>query len=76
MVELDMDEREEALPSTIDLYALAMEEIALALPPYPRAEGAELGETVFAAENVTPMTDEDAKPFASLAALKDKLRKE
>lgn len=76
VVELNMDEHEEPLGTEIDLFAIALEVIALALPPYPKAEGASLEKTTFAGEGITPMSDEDAKPFASLAALKDKLRKE
>lgn len=76
VVELDMDENEDPLGPEIDLFALAMEAIALALPPYPRAEGAALEQTEFAGDGVTPMTDEDTKPFASLAALKDKLQED
>lgn len=76
VVELNMDEHEEPLGAEIDLFAIALEAIALALPPYPKAKGAALEKTVFAGEDVTPMTDEDTKPFASLAALKDKQRKE
>ena len=76
VVELNMDEHEEPLGAEIDLFAIAVEAIALALPPYPKAEGAALETTAFAGEDVTPMSDEDAKPFASLAALKDKLQKE
>jgi uncharacterized metal-binding protein YceD (DUF177 family) len=76
VVELDMDENEEPLGAEIDLSAIALEAVALALPPYPKAEGAELEKTVFSGADVTPMTDEDAKPFASLAALKDKLQEE
>lgn len=76
VVELNMDENEEPLGTEIDLFAIAVEALALALPPYPKAEGAELEKTVFADKDVTPMTDEKAKPFASLAALKDKLQEE
>ncbi|MEM7507458.1 MAG: YceD family protein [Pseudomonadota bacterium] len=59
----------------IDIGALLLEEIALALDPYPRAKGAALETQVFAAPGVKPMTDEDARPFAKLAALKDKLQR-
>ena len=68
----DADEWEEA-PETLDLAAVAEEALMLALPPFPRAEGASLGEAVFAAEGVAPMTDEDAKPFAGLRALRDRM---
>ena len=49
--------------------------LVLALPDYPRAEGVELGERVFSEEGVKPMKDADAKPFAGLAALKEKMEK-
>ncbi|MGR3540978.1 MAG: YceD family protein [Hasllibacter sp.] len=65
----EADEWEEA-PDTLDLAAVAEEAISLALPAFPRAEGAELGEAVFAEEGVAPMTDEDARPFAGLRALR------
>ena len=35
--------------------------------------GAELGEAVYTAPGQIPMSDEDARPFAGLAALRDKL---
>jgi uncharacterized metal-binding protein YceD (DUF177 family) len=76
VVELNVDEYEEPLGTEIDLFSIAVEALALALPLYPKAEGASLETATFAGEDVTPMSDEDAKPFASLAALKDKLQKE
>ena len=71
-VEMPDDDRE-PLPAAIDPAAVAAEALALALPPYPRARDAELGEAVFAADGVTPMRAEDAKPFAGLAALRDRM---
>lgn len=72
--EIEMpDETREPLPAALDLSALAAEALALALPPYPRAPGAELGEAVFAEPGVEPMTDEAARPFAGLASLRDRL---
>lgn len=76
VVEMEQDEDLEPLTPEIDLYAIILEGIALNLPPYPRADDASLENSVFAGPGVTPMTDDDAKPFASLAALKDKLTKE
>lgn len=67
------DEEIEPLGRLIDLGLVAIETLALALPAYPRKEGAELGQKTFAAEGVTPLQDEDTKPFAALAALKDRL---
>ncbi|PRY94897.1 uncharacterized metal-binding protein YceD (DUF177 family) [Hasllibacter halocynthiae] len=66
------DEWEEA-PETFDPAALFEEALSLALPAFPRAEGAELGEAVFAAPGVEAMTDEDAKPLAGLRALRDRM---
>ncbi|MXU65502.1 YceD family protein [Oceanomicrobium pacificus] len=63
----------EPLGERIDLGLVAMEALALALPDYPRVPGARLEDAQFAAPGVTPMTDDDAKPFAGLAALKSKL---
>ena len=68
--EMDEDTDWEPMPDQLDLMELALEEIALGLPDYPRAEGAELGEAIYAEDGVKPMSDADAKPFAGLAALK------
>jgi len=72
-VEMPEDDSSEPLPETIDLVTVAMEALALALPLYPRAPGAELGEAVFAAPGTAPLRDDDLRPFAGLAALKAKL---
>lgn len=71
-VEMPEDDSQEPLPETIDLSDVAREAMALALPLYPRAPGAELGEAVFAEPGTAPIRDEDLKPFAGLAALKAK----
>lgn len=71
--EMPEDDTLEPLPEVIDVGEVALEEVALALPAYPRAEGAELAETVHAAPGEAPLTDADLKPFAGLQALKDKL---
>lgn len=64
----------EPLPEIIDVAAVAIEALAIALPLYPRARGAEFGEAVFAAPGVEPLTSDDLKPFAGLAGLADKLK--
>jgi len=64
-------EENEPLPEEIDIAAVAIEALALALPQYPRAPGATLGEAVFAAPGTTPLRQADLNPFASLA---DKLK--
>ncbi len=72
-VEMPQDDSTEPLGAEIDLISLASEALALAVPEYPRADGAELGEMVYTKPGETAMRDEDAKPFAGLAALKGKL---
>lgn len=72
-VELAEDVDIEPLGDQIDLDALMTEALALALPPWPRAEGADLGEAVYTEPGAAPLRDDDLKPFAGLAALRDKL---
>jgi uncharacterized metal-binding protein YceD (DUF177 family) len=72
-VEMPSDETMEPLPDVIDLAAVAVEALELALPLYPRAPGVSLGEAVFAGPGTEPLRDADLKPFAGLAALKDRL---
>lgn len=72
-VEMDADERIEPLQATIDPSAVMIEALSLLIPAYPRKEGAELGEAVYTQPGVAPLREEDTKPFAGLAALKDQL---
>lgn len=74
-VEIPEDDAEEPMPEEIDLLALAAEALALALPLYPRAPGAELGELVVAPEGAAPLTEAALKPFAGLAGLAERLAK-
>ncbi|MGD9864993.1 MAG: DUF177 domain-containing protein [Pseudodonghicola sp.] len=73
-VEMPEDDSIEPLGAIIDLDAVMAEALALALPLYPRAEGVELGEAVYAEPGRTPMRDEDTRPFAGLAGLRDALK--
>lgn len=68
--EMPADDSIEPLPEVIDLGAVAVEALALALPLYPRAPGAELAVAVFAPPGAEPLQDADLKPFAGLGALK------
>ena len=74
-VEMPEDDNIEPLTATIDLGAVMVEALALALPPYPREDGAELPETVITEPGAEPLTDEAARPFAGLKGLRDKLEK-
>jgi Large ribosomal RNA subunit accumulation protein YceD len=66
------DDEREPLGERIDLGLVALEALALALPEYPRAEGAALREADLAALGLGGA--EEAGPFAGLAALRGKLR--
>lgn len=71
--EMPEDDTLEPLPAALDLGELLAEALSLALPDFPKAEGAELGEAVYTEPGTAPMTDEDARPFAGLKGLRDKL---
>lgn len=72
-VEMPEDEALEPLPGVIDLEDVLGEALALALPVYPRAEAAQLGQSAFTEPGKDPMTDKDAHPFAGLAGLQRRL---
>ncbi len=72
-VEMPADDTVEPLPSAVDVALVMIEALSLAVPDFPRAEGADLGDAQFTGPGATPMTDDDAKPFAGLAALRDSL---
>ena len=74
-VEMPEDDTAEPMPEVIDLSEVAAEALALALPPYPRAAGVELGEAVFAGPGTEALRDEDLRPFAGLAQLVSKAQK-
>jgi uncharacterized metal-binding protein YceD (DUF177 family) len=73
----DEDDEIEALGSRIDLGLVALEALALALPAYPRKDGAVLppgmasGSGAGTGDDTPP--DETTRPFAGLAALRDAL---
>jgi uncharacterized metal-binding protein YceD (DUF177 family) len=73
-IEMPEDDSIEPLGAFIDPEAVMIEALCLSLPQYPRVEGASLGEAVFTETGKAPMRDEDARPFAGLAALKDQLK--
>lgn len=75
LTEIDPDQEDDPDPyeSAIDPGAVAVESLSLALDPYPRAPGAEISVSAVAGPGIEPLTDEDVKPFAGLAALKEKM---
>lgn len=75
-VEVPEGDTADPLPAVLDLYDVALEALALALPAFPRKDGAQTGpdgRAVFTEPGKAPMTDEDARPFAGLQALRDSL---
>ncbi|MZR12924.1 DUF177 domain-containing protein [Maritimibacter sp. DP07] len=67
------DVDQEPLGDRIDIGAVLAEALALAIPDYPRGDDEELDQTTFTEPGKEAMSDDDAKPFAGLAALRDKL---
>lgn len=72
-VEMPEDDSVERLPDILDLGDVLEEALALAIPAFPRADGAEDIDLSAAPPGVEPLSDEAAKPFAALAALKAKM---
>jgi uncharacterized metal-binding protein YceD (DUF177 family) len=72
-IEMPEDDTIEPLPASLDLVEVMIEALSLALPPFPRAAGAELGEITVTEPGATPLDAETVKPFAGLASLKDRL---
>ena len=72
--EMPEDVSIDALGTHIDPWAVMVEEIALQVPDFPRADGAAIpGPTSVTEPGQAPLSDADVKPFAGLAALKAKL---
>lgn len=72
--EMPEDDTLEDLPETLDLTELMSESLALALPDFPRAPGVDPVEISVTEPGKVAMTDDDAKPFAGLADLRDRLK--
>ena len=73
-VEMPEDDSLEPLTDMIDLEAIFVEALALNLPDFPRAEGVDAIDLSVTEPGKFPMTDENAKPFAGLASLRDSLK--
>lgn len=74
-IEMPEDDTVDPLPEEMDLRDVLYEALNLAVPAFPRTEGAEVGELSFTEPGVTPLKEEDLKPFAGLAKLKETLQK-
>lgn len=73
--EMPEDDSIELLGEHIDPQSVMIEALAIELPDYPRKGEAQLETANFTEPGKAAMTDEDARPFAALADLKDKLGK-
>ena len=74
--EMIEDDDLELLGSEVDIATVLEEALSLAIPDYPRADTAEPVNQGYAPPGVAPLTDEDTKPFAGLASLKEKLQRD
>ena len=72
--EIPQDDTVEALGTVIDLGQIMLEALALALPEFPRAPGAELMQSNFTLPGNSAMSDDDARPFAQLSELRNRLK--
>ncbi|MEM7471448.1 MAG: DUF177 domain-containing protein [Pseudomonadota bacterium] len=72
-IEMPEDDSTEGLGPEIDPMAAIMEALSLAIPAYPRADGAALGALVHAEPGVEPLNEDTVKPFAGLADLSKKM---
>ncbi len=70
--EMQGETETEPLVEEIDLGALMVEVLCLALPDFPRAPGATFDRAIYTAPGIKAMSDDDAKPFAKLAELQKK----
>ena len=75
-IEMPEDDTLEPLGVDIDISAIALEALSLALPPFPRAAKALEGPEIVLESRpagAAPLEPETAKPFAALAELRAKL---
>lgn len=74
-VEMPEDVTVEPLPRRLELEEVMIEELALATPDYPRAEGAPPTDVAAAPPGAQSIEEGGEKPLAGLAALRDRLGK-
>jgi len=68
IIDPDMQDTDPIHDGHIDVGEAAVEELALRIPPYPRAEGVHFDETTF----TNHQTDQKENPFMVLESLKNK----
>lgn len=72
-VEMPGNVEVEPLPRSVDLSEVMEEALSLAIPMFPRSPEAGVADISVTEPGKSPMTDEEARPFAGLAQLRDKL---
>lgn len=72
-IEVEADDTDEPLPASLDLIDVVLEALTLSMPAYPRKNDAPSDVIAVTEPGKKVMTDEDARPFAGLAALRDSL---
>jgi uncharacterized metal-binding protein YceD (DUF177 family) len=71
--EMPEDADAEPLAAVIDPMAILIEALSLALPAYPRADGAQAVEMAVTTPGAAPLTDADVHPFSDLADLRARM---
>lgn len=66
--EMPDDVEEEPLPGVVDLDLVLEEALSLALPAFPRADGAEMGTVEARPAGAAPFDPDEGRPFAGLGA--------
>ncbi len=69
-IEMIEDDTTDPLPETLDLIDVIAEALVLTMPTYPRKVGIEAELVGVTEPGKSVMTDEDARPFARLAAMR------
>ena len=73
--EMELDETLDPLPTELDLKEVLIEALMIELPTYPKKSGVSFKKKI-AAPGISPLSDEEAKPFANLSSLMNKLAKD
>lgn len=73
VIDPEAEDDPDLLEDSIDIAGVALEELGLALPAWPRAPGAEFAPIAAAPNGATPIAEAEIKPFAALASLRAKL---
>ncbi len=71
--EMPEDDTIEELPASLDLAAVMIEALSLALPPFPRAPDAGPVDLTVTEPGAAPLDAAAVRPFAGLASLRDRL---